>query len=108
MRQTTECKALGLSTCTYRVTPCTYQDETAAMFDILAQSTKSGSGVTKRHCNNVATDEKTDHVHPEPIEWHEDSVYNRDDSSQANDLERLNDQSEQVQEQERVGTDMQQ
>ena len=47
---------------------------------ICGQSTKSGSGVTKRHCNNVATDKTTDHVHSELIEWQEDSIYNRDDS----------------------------
>ena len=41
---------------------------------------KSGSGVTNRHCNNVTTDEATDHVHSEPIEWQEDSIYDRDDS----------------------------
>ena len=67
------------------------------MFQVLGQSTKSGSGATKRQCNNVATssDEATDHVH------------DRDDSSQANDFERLNDQPDQVLEQgsmhERVG-----
>ena len=73
------------------------------MYEIFAQSTKSGSGVTKQHCNNVASDDSDEATdHPELIEWPEDSIYDCDDSSQANDLERWHDQPEQVQEQERV------
>ena len=73
------------------------------MYEIFAQSTKSGSGVTKQHCNNVASDDSDEATdHPELIEWPEDSIYDCDDSSQANDLERWHDQPEQVQEQEQV------
>ena len=39
-----------------------------------------GSVVTKRHCNNVAIDEASEHGHSEPIEWQEDSTYGHDDS----------------------------